>query len=104
MIKCQVSFCQSKRFIYFIFFFFSYPFQCIAILIQLILVFPIIGFPMIPLLHAGSDLWNKRAVIFFLVFLCVLTLIAVMPTGAENPGCWQKFVRYAIFNEVKLVT
>ena len=101
MIKCQVSFCQSKRFIYL---FSLYPFQCIAILIQLILVFPIIGFPMIPLLHAGSDAWNKRAVIFFLVFLCVLTLIAVMPTGAENAGCWQKFVRYAIFNDVKLVT
>ena len=67
-------------------------------------MFPIIGFPIIPLLHAGSDVWNKRAVIFFLVFLCVLTLIAVMPTGAENPGCWQKFVRYTTFNDVKLVT
>lgn len=68
------------------------------------LVLPIIGFPIIPLLHAGSDVWNKVAVIFFLVFLCVLMLIAVMPTGAENPGCWQKFVRYTIFNNVKLVT
>ena len=67
-------------------------------------MFPIIGFPIIPLLHAGSDVWNKIAVIFFLVFLCVLTLIAMMPTGAENPGCWQKFVRYTIFNDVKLVT
>ena len=78
-------------------------FQCLAILIQLVLVFPIIGFPMIPLLHAGSDVWNEIAVILFLLFLCVLTLIAVMPTGAENPGCWQKFVRYIVFNDVNLV-
>ncbi|KAL9973451.1 hypothetical protein ACROYT_G019915 [Oculina patagonica] len=70
---------------------------CVAFLIQLVLVFPIIGLPMIPLL-GGSEAWNQRAVVFFLVFLCVLMLIAVMPTGAENPGRWQTFVRWCIVN------
>ena len=67
--------------------------QVIAVVIQLILVFPIVVLPIIPLL-GGSEVWNQRAVIFFLVFFCLLTSIALLPTGAENPGCWQNFVRY----------
>ncbi|CAH3160335.1 unnamed protein product [Porites evermanni] len=69
--------------------------QIITILIQLILVVPIIGLPIIPLL-GGSEAWNQRAVIFFVVFLCLLTLIALLPTGAENPGYLETFVRYLI--------
>ncbi|XP_078381571.1 uncharacterized protein LOC144664342 isoform X2 [Oculina patagonica] len=68
---------------------------CLAFLIQLVLVSPIIGLPMIPLL-GGSEVWNQRAVICFLVFFCALTLIAIMPTGAEDPQCWQNFVRWCI--------
>ena len=69
--------------------------QIITILIQLILVVPIIGLPIIPLL-GGSEAWNQRAVIFFVVFLCLLTFIALLPTGAENPGYLETFVRYLI--------
>ena len=65
------------------------------------LVVPVVLFPMIPLL-GGSDVWNQRAVIFFLVFAGVLTFIAVLPTGGENPGCWQNFVRYSSCNPVAL--
>lgn len=56
---------------------------------------PIVAFPIIPLL-GGSEVWETRAVIFFLVLSAVLLFIAVLPTGRENPGCWQKFVRYRI--------
>ena len=64
------------------------------------MVTPIIGLPMIPLL-GGSEVWNQIAVIFFLVTICLLTLIAAMPTGAENPKCWQTFVRYCFYINFK---
>lgn len=60
------------------------------------MVFPIIVLPMIPLL-GGSEKWNQIAVIFFVAFFGLLTFIAVLPTGAENPGCFQTFVRYLFF-------
>ena len=56
------------------------------------MVSPVMVLPIIPLL-GGSKLWNRIAVFFFLVFFCLLMVIAAMPTGAENPGCWETFVR-----------
>ncbi|XP_068720032.1 uncharacterized protein [Montipora capricornis] len=71
----------------------------LSILIQLFLVFPIIVFPIIPVLGGSEfEVWETRAVAFFLVFAGVLTFIAVLPTGGENPGCWQKFVRWCIIH------
>ncbi|XP_022790889.1 uncharacterized protein LOC111330315 [Stylophora pistillata] len=69
----------------------------VAVISHLVLALPILLLPLIPIL-GGSEVWNERAVIFFLVFFCVSTLIAVMPTGAENPRCWQHFVRWCIVN------
>ena len=34
--------------------------------------------------------------VFFLALSGVLLFIAVLPTGRDNPGCWEKFVRYHI--------
>ena len=64
----------------------------ITVFIQLVMVSPVMVLPIIPLL-GGSELWNRIAVFFFLVFFCLLMVIAAMPTGAENPGCWETFVR-----------
>ena len=66
--------------------------QVMTAVIQLVLGCPILLLPLIPYL-GGSEDWNRIAVISFLVIFCLLLLIAVMPTGAENPGCWETFVR-----------
>ena len=66
--------------------------QVMTVVIQLVFGFPILLLPMIPYL-GGSEDWNRIAVISFLVIFFLLLLIAVMPTGAENPGFWETFVR-----------
>ncbi|KXJ13708.1 uncharacterized protein LOC110239834 [Exaiptasia diaphana] len=71
--------------------------RALPMIVQLLMAIPLLGIP-VARYYGAPIYFDKIAIIMFLCILGILTLVAVIPTGAANPGCLRKFIRWCIIN------
>ena len=81
-----------------------YPFFFITLqippfIVQVVLVLPLVTFPLVYFMKGektDDEMWVAIGVLFFFIMLGILTIFSVLRTGREKPGTLERLTRYGV--------
>ena len=71
--------------------------QILPVVVEIVLVLPLVTFPLVYFINGEKDedkMWVAIGVLLFFIMLLVLVFISVLNTGKKNPGTMEKLTRY----------